>query len=109
MLLINLKRFFITSAFLVLISCSKSKTGLCETNPSFDLDVKLIFVNNCMDCHMYSSNFGGVVLEDFNTIKSSLDKSISEIEAGTMPPSGRLNDSIISIINNWICNGALDN
>tara|TARA_B100000989_G_C19204318_1_gene329110 strand:+ start:282 stop:458 length:177 start_codon:yes stop_codon:yes gene_type:complete len=58
---------------------------------------------------MYSSNFGGVVLEDFSSIKSTLDKSISEIEAGTMPPSGILNDSLISIINNWICNGALNN
>tara|TARA_B100000965_G_C19398253_1_gene672160 strand:+ start:473 stop:793 length:321 start_codon:yes stop_codon:yes gene_type:complete len=105
----NLNKLFAIIVLLVLINCSKDKTGLCETNPSFNLEVKLIFTNNCKNCHMYSSNFGGVVLEDFSSIKSSLDKSISEIEAGTMPPSGRLNDSVISIINNWICNGALDN
>ena len=105
----NLQNLFTIIVLLALINCSKDKTGLCETNPSFNHEVKLIFTNNCMDCHMYSSNFGGVVLEDFSSIKSSLDKSISEIEAGTMPPSGRLSDSVISIINNWICNGALDN
>ena len=105
----NLKSLSTIILLLVLINCSKDKTGLCETNPSFNLDVKLIFTNNCKNCHMYSSNFGGVVLEDFASIKSSLDKSISEIEAGTMPPSGRLSDSVISIINNWICNGASDN
>ncbi|MDG2343006.1 MAG: hypothetical protein P8L23_00325 [Flavobacteriales bacterium] len=104
---------------MVCISCSKDKTEPplpCLDNPSFDLEIKNIFLNNCSGCHQTGNAINGIVLEDFSSIKLNLDHSMEEIQNGTMPPpsvimppSGMLNDSIISLLNCWVENGALNN
>ena len=95
-----------------LFSCSKDKTMEplpCEANPSFETEIKSIFLNNCTSCHNSNANNVGVILEDYESIKLNLDHSIEEISIGTMPPSGKLNDSIIVLLNCWVENGAVNN
>ena len=94
------------------IFCSKDKTEPplpCLDNPSFDLEIKNIFLNNCSGCHQTGNAINGIILEDFSSIKLNLDHSMEEIQNGTMPPSGMLNDSIISLLSCWVENGALNN
>jgi len=95
-----------------LFSCSKDKTMEplpCEANPSFETEIKSIFLNNCTSCHNSNANNAGIILADYESIKLNLDHSIEEISIGTMPPSGKLNDSIIVLLNCWIENGAVNN
>ncbi len=99
-------------SFFSLLSCKKDVTSPpfpCQENPSFDIEIKNIFLNNCTSCHNSTSNFAGVVLEDYSSISLNINHSIEEIQNGTMPPSGILEDTIISSINCWIENGMLNN
>ena len=110
---INLIYVFIFYIFVqTLISCDKDITNEplpCEEDPSFSMEIKSVFLNNCTSCHQTNSSLAGVILEDFESIKLNLDHSMEEISIGTMPPSGKLNDSIISLLNCWVLNGAKDN
>ena len=99
-------------SFSFLINCKKDITSPplpCQENPSFDIDIKNIFLNNCTSCHNSSTNFAGVILEDYSSILLNIDHSIEEIQNGTMPPSGILDDTLISSINCWIQNGMPNN
>ena len=110
----NMKAILAQFIFLTLvcISCTKTKTDLplnCSDNPSFELEIKNIFLSNCYGCHQTGNATNGIILEDFSSIKLNLDHSIEEIRNGTMPLSGPLDSSLISSLNCWIANGALNN
>ncbi len=97
---------------LVCISCSKDQTEPplpCLDNPSFDLEIKSIFLNNCSGCHQTGNATSGIILEDFSSINSNLSHSMEEIINGTMPLSGPLDSTLISSLNCWIENGAPNN
>lgn len=61
-----------------------------------------------MPCHQTNNASGNVILENHTTISDNINMSILEIEAGTMPPSSPLNDSIITLLNCWVENGKLN-
>ncbi len=110
----NIKYKLVQFIFLIWIcsSCTKTKTEpplSCLDNPSFDLEIKNIFLNNCLGCHQTGNATNGIILEDFASIKLNIDHSIEEIRNGTMPLSGPLDSSLISSLNCWIENGALNN
>ena len=93
---------------IIFLACSKDKTSTCTIFPTFTQDVEQIFMSNCTPCHQTNNNYGGVILENHSTISNNINASILEIEAGTMPPSSPLNDSIITMLNCWVENGKLN-
>ena len=93
---------------LIFLACSKDKTSTCTSFPSFSQDIEQIFISNCMPCHQTNNAGGNVILENHTTISDNINMSILEIEAGTMPPSSPLNDSIITMLNCWVENGKLN-
>ena len=104
--------FIICLSFFLLFSCTKDKSTepmACEANPSFDAEIKAIFLNNCTACHNTNSPTVGVILEDYNSIHLNINHSMEEISNGTMPPSGKLSDSTINILNCWVENGTPNN
>ena len=109
------KKTYVLTLFLIVItviSCSKDKTDLplpCLEDPSFDQIIKPIFQNNCVDCHNSNYAEGNVILEDYISIYENINSSMFRINAGTMPPSGPLEDSIINKIQCWIENGSQNN
>ena len=97
---------------LIYISCSKNKTEPplpCLDNPSFDLEIKNVFITNCVDCHQTGNAINGIILEDFSSIKQNLNHAMEEIQLGTMPPYGTLDTTTIYLLNCWVENGALNN
>ena len=104
--------FIICLGLIFSISCTKDKSPEplpCEANPSFDNEIKTIFLNNCTGCHNTNSPTVGVVLEDYESIILNIDHSFEEISNGTMPPTGQLSDSTITLLNCWIENGNPNN
>ena len=107
-----------------LFSCSKDKTMEpfpCEANPSFETEIKSIFLNNCTSCHNSNVNYAGVILEDYESIVANINHSISEMKAGTMPYDEDfrpaitsslidvLDDTLIEKIDCWKLNGMKNN
>lgn len=110
--------------FEVLTCCTKDKTAIplaCLEDYTFELEVKPIFINNCTSCHNSNVNYGGIILEDFNSITENINNSIMEMKAGTMPYDlnfieARFSDSIdviadslIEKIDCWKINGMRNN
>ena len=75
-----------------------------------------IVETNCVGCHNDTRTEGGVKLNSYATVKASVDggafMGTTEHKVGypVMPTSGiKLVDCNISLLNQWIANGALDN
>jgi hypothetical protein len=110
--------------FSVLTCCTKDKTAIppaCIEDSSFELEVKPIFINNCTSCHNSNLNYGGIILEDFNSITDNINNSLMEMKAGTMPYDQNflpaissdiidvIADSLIEKIDCWKINGMKNN
>tara|TARA_Y100000385_G_C13029744_1_gene610184 strand:- start:524 stop:898 length:375 start_codon:yes stop_codon:yes gene_type:complete len=105
-------------------SCSKDKTEVplpCMEDSSFSSEIKPIFINNCTSCHNSNINYGGVILEDYNSITNNITTSLKEMKDGTMPYDQNfieafnsnnvdvISDSLIAKIDCWIINGMKNN
>ena len=80
-----------------------------------------VFANNCVSCHNAANANGGLVLTDHQLLidsvrnyaipgnpNGSLIIQRMTNAANPMPPTGLLNDSQISIVEDWIIDGALE-
>ena len=128
----------ITISFLLLLllnGCSKDKAlsatvtvSTCDTaHVGYLLCVKPVFKNYCYPCHSDSASQNGNIafdIENFNSLKNYLalyyhndsiygSKFLNEIEQTPgiihMPPTGKIPDTDIYIINKWLQNGGLYN
>lgn len=90
----------------------------CDSTVSstFAAVVYPIVETNCVGCHNDTRAEGGVKLNTYATVKASVDSGTFmgtiEHKPGypVMPTSGiKLTDCNISLLNQWIANGALDN
>jgi hypothetical protein len=116
-LISNIKYVIFIFFTIYFISCTKDKTKAVTVNPidvtcgdpSFDAEIKSIFLSNCAGCHDNGSPTAGIALGDYNSITLNLDLSIQEIKNGTMPPSGQLDISTINLLDCWIENGSQNN
>ena len=79
---------------------------------AFNADVRPIIQSNCVGCHSGSNASGGIKLENYFQIKQQVDNgkltgSVKH-ESGfsPMPPSGKMPQCQIDVINNWVNNGA---
>lgn len=83
---------------------------------SFQMDILPIITNNCYSCHDAASNFGGVVVEGYDQLKTYVDNGkllgVIKQEAGFSPMpknTAPLLDCEIEKIQSWIEAGALNN
>ncbi len=87
---------------------------------SFGLHVAPILIQNCSGCHVTMNNpRGGLNMSTFRQLlaggdggpifvpgKSSESPIVKRLQAGEMPPRGKLDDKLISTIATWIDEGA---
>jgi uncharacterized membrane protein len=100
--------------------------GALETTCAVDCDSTItstfaaivypIIEKNCVNCHNDNRMEGGVKLNNYTRVKANADSGTFmgtiEHQPGypVMPTSGiKLSDCDISLLNQWITNGALDN
>ena len=88
----------------------------CDSvNVTFSKQVTSTLNANCVSCHNASSSSGGVSLHNYAAVKTNVDNgklagSINHrIGFVTMPPSGKLDNCNLTIINKWINDGAPNN
>jgi uncharacterized membrane protein len=87
------------------------KTDCTTISATYKNDVSPIMTNNCStpSCHN-SANAGGVTLLTYDQTFAKVDRIKQRVLIDkTMPPSGALNPSEISIIQCWINAGAPNN
>ncbi len=101
----------------ILFSCSKTKTAepsnlVCAPDSllTYSVHVEPILMDQCGGCH-YAS-FGpvnaGINLEGYDNARSVSDlECVVRYANGCtpMPPSGKMNDSLVGVIRCWINNG----
>jgi len=83
-----------------------------ETKFSFNANVLPIIVKNCQGCHGDKDPTGGISLTNYFKIKIQVNngKLMGSLNHAngfvSMPPSGKMPDCQINVIQNWINNGA---
>jgi uncharacterized membrane protein len=87
---------------------SNFPTSGCDTTAvSFAAKVKPIIDANCATpgCHTASNPAAGVDLSTVTQVQTWADRVVIRTQAGTMPPSGRMNDCNINTIAAWVNQG----
>ncbi len=86
--------------------------GGCDTlNMSYAQDIQPILATNCVGCHSSSVASGGVVLDNYNSVKSvassgRLYGAVAHLSGyKSMPPNGQLDNCSILKIKAWINQG----
>ena len=111
------------SACLLFAACDNTPPNQVKDDPSYTADIRPIFNANCVACHSGSGPSGNYDLSTrAGTLGTGSDSvpnvfaggaSVSllftRLDAGTMPPSGRLDTTDIYNVRNWINQGAKDN
>ena len=78
-------------------------------NISFALHIEPMFKKYCISCHNAKFSAGKIDLSTYSKISQYADNSLKAIQNGSMPPSGKLNDSVINQFSNWILQGKNNN
>ncbi len=78
-------------------------------NISFALHIEPMFKKYCISCHNAKFSAGKIDLSTYSKISQYADNSLKAIQNGSMPPSGKLNDSVINQFSNWILQGKHNN
>lgn len=130
--MIKIKRILVvTSIFILMLSltnCYYDEVIEIEDIPantaiSFSNDIQPIFNTNCVSCHPSVSDpdltegnsYTFLTVTDPDMVVpndadgSELYQRLLGIGGGIMPPSGALSDADISLVKNWINQGALNN
>lgn len=88
----------------------------CDTsNVTYSITVRGILNQHCTGCHNASVISGGVILTNYNDVKTQVDNGrlwaviIHQAGYSPMPPSGMLDSCNIRQIENWISQGAPNN
>ncbi len=111
-------------AFLFLLSCSNDSesdlTGPQNGNGNefvtYNDDIKAVISNNCLSCHSSPPTNGAPFsITTYTQVKNraengSLLAAISKQtgEAGAMPPTGRMPQATIDLVEQWIADGLLE-
>ena len=113
----------LVSACLLFAACDNTPPNQVKDDPSYSSDISTIFNVHCVACHSGSSPNGSYRLDSRagamgtgtdstpNVIGGAATVSLLflRLDAGTMPPSGRLDTADIANVRNWINQGAKDN
>ncbi len=98
------------------IECTNFVDNSCNTaNFKFSANVQTLIEASCVSCHS-SSSTNGVKLDTYNNIKISVDNgsllnSIQHVAGTSAMPQGmaKWDDCRITVVSNWINDGALNN
>jgi len=86
--------------------------------PTFNSIFLNILQDKCLGCHRMGQARGGVRYDNYNATlntgsvvpgNANASEFFTEVESGSMPTAGNLNAAEITIIRDWINNGAPDN
>jgi cytochrome c553 len=99
------------------LSSNQSDTTLTHTDTtklnklgiSFKTQIEPMFKKYCTSCHNANFSAGKIDLSTYSKISQYANNSLKAIQNGSMPPSGKLNDSIINQFSNWIIQGKNNN
>ena len=119
------KCFLVLTGFVIAIgvaSCAYVKKDVVQPTcnipdvVTYAGNVQPILQSNCYSCHSTSSNLTGILLDNYNSIKSYAQSGtlfgVINHSAGfrAMPDGGdKLSDCTIATIKKWIDSGALNN
>jgi hypothetical protein len=114
---LSLLGIVIILCYFIISSCNKDKINnnttldctIVDSTNTYDLRIKSIMDINCATagCHNTTSASATVILDNYNSTKDALaTKNVLcamkyETNCIPMPPSGKLNDTIINYINCW--------
>ena len=74
---------------------------------TFSTDIQPIINANCITCHQDPPRNGAPFpLLDFDQVSTRAALVLGQVNAGLMPPSGRLPNSEIALIRQWVDDGA---
>ncbi len=90
---------------------------ICDTSAvTYSGDVKAVLDNNCNSCHSQLVAQGGIVLDNYTSVKSVAGNGVLlgaiRHDSGFSPmPQGasKLSDCIILKIEKWVADGSLNN
>ncbi|NKI33113.1 hypothetical protein [Croceivirga thetidis] len=73
---------------------------------SFAANIQPIINSNCTTCHQDPPRNGAPFpLLNFAQVSNAADLVLTQVSAGLMPPSGRLADEEIALIQQWVDDG----
>lgn len=73
--------------------------------PTWKTDIQGIFQQNCASCHSGAAAAMKIRLDTFSTASANAGRALSAIEAGRMPPGGKLPAAQVQAIRDWIAGG----
>ena len=76
---------------------------------SYKTDIAPLMSQECTSCHNNSITSGGVNLSSYANVSKYASSSLSAINSGYMPPSGKWSADQITIFSKWISQGKLNN
>ena len=111
------------SACLLFAACDSTPPSQVKDDPSYTVDIRPIFNASCVACHSGAGPSGNYDLSTragaLGTGSDGLPNVVAgdallsllfnRLDAGTMPPAGRLDTVDIYNVRNWINQGARDN
>lgn len=83
-------------------------TAAASSAVYYDPDAKAVFDSYCISCHGSTNANGGRRFHTFSDASSGANRALARMQAGTMPPSGKLSDDKINTIKEWIDGGLLE-
>lgn len=99
------------SVAIILYSCDtrtyEDISPVIDTTPTYTKDIKPIMTANCTSCH--TAGIDDPDLTNYANVKTEIDAIIADIENGSMPPSGALPSTTITVIKNWKATGMREN
>lgn len=115
----HMKRSFLIISFLFLVSCTNdSESDLLDNNTLEKVtyqQVKPIMDTHCVSCHGNVSPNAGLPLTNFTQVRNAVMNRgvIDRISRNNgdpllMPQTGRLNQNLINIVNQWKNDGYLE-
>lgn len=96
-------------------SLAQCDSSFLSRTISYSQDVVPILQQNCISCHSGSAPQGGILLDTYQNVKNvaSTGQLVGAIKHSPgyhpMPPSGKLPDSSICIIETWVNQGMQNN
>lgn len=113
----NLFSLLIITILLFNCSSSSSDDGDEQQDPdptalTYNDDIRSIISENCTQCHGNPTSQGAPTsYTTYNQVRADVDKIISRINSSSnpMPPTGQINSSLRSMIEQWKADGLLEN
>lgn len=113
------KSFFVFTAFILLtFSCTTTDIPIPDTVPivktvTYDDDVKTIVDTNCISCHSSTGSASFLLLTTYDQVKTAaLNRGMLarlNSSSNPMPPSGKLIQATLDLIDKWKDDGFLEN